>query len=31
MLAKEYVSGAIGAMLDIGKGRGPLNHFWNLK
>ena len=31
MLAKEYVSGAIGAMLDIGKGRGPLDHFWNLK
>ncbi len=31
MLAKEYVTGAIKAMLDIGKGRGPLNHFWKLK
>lgn len=26
MLAKEYVSGALSAMLDLGKGSGPLNH-----
>ncbi len=25
-LAKEYISGAIAAMLDLGKGSGPLNH-----
>lgn len=25
-LAKEYLSGALAAMLDLGKGRGPLNH-----
>lgn len=24
--AKDYVSGALGAMLDLGKGRGPLSH-----
>ncbi len=24
--AKEYISGALGAMLDLGKGRGPMNH-----
>ena len=24
--AKEYLSGALGAMLDLGKGSGPLNH-----
>ena len=29
-LAKEYVSGALRAMLDLGKGSGPLNHTWNL-
>jgi hydroxymethylpyrimidine/phosphomethylpyrimidine kinase len=29
-LAKEYVSGALGAMLDLGKGSGPLNHVWNI-
>ena len=28
--AKKYVSGAIKSMLDLGKGRGPLNHSWNL-
>ncbi|NLY42634.1 MAG: bifunctional hydroxymethylpyrimidine kinase/phosphomethylpyrimidine kinase [Clostridiaceae bacterium] len=28
--AKEYVSGALKAMLDLGKGRGPLNHLWNI-
>lgn len=26
MLAKEYISGALSAMLDLGKGSGPLNH-----
>ncbi len=29
-LAKEYISGALKAMLDLGKGRGPLNHVWNI-
>jgi len=24
--AKEYISGALSAMLDLGKGNGPLNH-----
>ena len=24
--AKAYISGALGAMLDLGKGRGPMNH-----
>lgn len=24
--AKEYLSGALGAMLDLGKGSGPMNH-----
>ncbi|HEY8392866.1 MAG TPA: bifunctional hydroxymethylpyrimidine kinase/phosphomethylpyrimidine kinase [Capillibacterium sp.] len=28
--AKEYVSGALRAMLDLGKGSGPLDHTWNL-
>ncbi len=28
-LAKDYVSGALKAMLDLGKGSGPLNHMWN--
>ncbi|HWQ78572.1 MAG TPA: bifunctional hydroxymethylpyrimidine kinase/phosphomethylpyrimidine kinase [Anaerovoracaceae bacterium] len=27
-LAKEFVSGALRAMLDLGKGNGPLNHMW---
>lgn len=27
--AKAYVSGALKAGLDLGRGRGPLNHFWN--
>ncbi|MBQ2898022.1 MAG: bifunctional hydroxymethylpyrimidine kinase/phosphomethylpyrimidine kinase [Clostridia bacterium] len=27
--AKDYISGALSAMLDLGKGSGPLNHaFW---
>ena len=28
--AKEYLSGALGAMLDLGKGRGPMMHNFNL-
>lgn len=28
--AKEYISGALGAMLDLGKGFGPLNHAFYL-
>ncbi len=28
--AKEYITGALKANLDIGKGSGPLNHCWNL-
>ena len=28
--AKEYISGALGAMLDLGKGSGPMNHAFNL-
>lgn len=28
--AKEYVSGALGAMLDLGKGSGPMNHAFDL-
>ena len=27
-LAKEYISGALAAMLDLGRGRGPMNHAW---
>lgn len=27
-LAKEYISGALQAMLDLGQGSGPLNHMW---
>ncbi len=26
--AKNYISGALGAMLDLGKGSGPLNHMY---
>ncbi|MBQ7158276.1 MAG: bifunctional hydroxymethylpyrimidine kinase/phosphomethylpyrimidine kinase [Treponema sp.] len=29
--AKEYISGALSAMLDLGKGSGPMNHAWNIK
>lgn len=29
-LAKEFISGAISAKLDLGKGRGPLNHMWKI-
>ena len=28
--AKDYISGALGAMLDLGKGRGPMNHAFAL-
>ena len=28
--AKDYLSGALGAMLDLGKGRGPMMHNFNL-
>ncbi|MBR4612280.1 MAG: bifunctional hydroxymethylpyrimidine kinase/phosphomethylpyrimidine kinase [Kiritimatiellae bacterium] len=28
--AKEYISGALAAMLDLGHGRGPMNHAWRL-
>lgn len=28
--AKEYITGALKAMLDLGKGSGPLNHMWNI-
>lgn len=29
--AKDFVNGAIGARLDIGHGRGPLNHMYQLR
>ena len=29
-LAKEFIWGAISAKLDLGKGRGPLNHMWKI-
>ena len=28
-MAKEYISGALSAMLDLGKGSGPMNHFFH--
>lgn len=28
--AKNYISGALSAMLDLGKGSGPMNHAFNL-
>ena len=28
--AKNYISGALAAMLDLGKGSGPLNHAFNI-
>ena len=28
--AKNYISGALGAMLDLGKGSGPMNHAFNI-
>lgn len=30
-LAKEYISGALSAMLDLGKGSGPMNHAFDLQ
>ena len=29
--AKAYISGALGAMLDLGKGSGPMNHAFAIK
>lgn len=29
--AKDYISGALLAMLDLGKGRGPMNHAFDLQ
>lgn len=29
--AKDYISGALAAMLDLGKGSGPMNHAFDLK
>lgn len=28
--AKDYISGALSAMLDLGKGSGPMNHAYNV-
>ena len=28
---KAYISGALGAMLDLGQGSGPMNHAWTLQ
>lgn len=30
-LAKEYISGALSAMLDLGKGRGPMHHGFSVR
>lgn len=30
-LAKEYISGALAAMLDLGRGSGPLHHGYRIK
>ncbi len=30
-LAKEYISGALFAMLNLGSGSGPINHFFDIK
>ena len=29
--AKDYISGALAAMLDLGQGSGPMNHAWTLQ
>ena len=29
--AKNYISGALAAMLNLGRGRGPMNHLFDLK
>ena len=28
--AKDYISGALSAMLDLGRGSGPMNHAFDL-
>ena len=28
--AKQYISGALSAMLDLGRGSGPMDHMWDL-
>ncbi len=30
LIAKEYISGALSAMLDLGKGSGPMNHAYKI-
>ena len=30
-VAKAYISGALSAMLDLGKGSGPMNHAFAIK
>lgn len=30
-MAKEFISGALKAMLDLGKGNGPLDHMWKIR
>lgn len=29
-LSKDYITGSLNDMLNLGKGSGPLNHMWNL-
>jgi hydroxymethylpyrimidine/phosphomethylpyrimidine kinase len=29
--AKAYISGALAAMLDLGSGRGPMDHLFDLQ
>jgi hydroxymethylpyrimidine/phosphomethylpyrimidine kinase len=29
-MAKDYISGALAAMLNLGKGSGPMNHAFQL-
>ena len=29
--AKEYISGALAAMLDLGEGSGPMNHGFDIQ
>lgn len=31
LLAKDYISGALGAMLDLGRGSGPMDHAFDLR
>ena len=31
IVAKEYISGALAAMLDLGKGSGPMDHGFAIK